>query len=79
MLNIDKSVRVLEFDKILSILSGFAPTEGSRKKALSLTPSSNKNTIIRRQELTENAKALMAVVPHTQRISLGIVYVIPVL
>ena len=30
-------------------------------------------------ELTENAKALMAVVPHTQRISLGIVYVIPVL
>lgn len=30
-------------------------------------------------ELTENAEALMAVVPHTQRISLGIVYVIPVL
>lgn len=30
-------------------------------------------------ELTENAKALNAVVPHTQRISLGIVYVIPVL
>ena len=30
-------------------------------------------------ELTENAYALMATVPHTQRISLGIVYVIPVL
>lgn len=30
-------------------------------------------------ELTENAKALMAAMPHTQRISLGIVYVIPVL
>lgn len=30
-------------------------------------------------DLTENAEALMAVVPHTQRISLGIVYVIPVL
>ena len=61
MLNIDKSVRVLEFDKILSILSGFAPTEGSRKKALSLTPSSNKNTIIRRQELTENAKYMSGI------------------
>ena len=30
-------------------------------------------------ELTENALALMAVKPHTQRVSLGIVYVIPVL
>lgn len=29
--------------------------------------------------LTANAEALMAVVPHTQRLSLGIVYVIPVL
>lgn len=30
-------------------------------------------------ELTENAKLLMASMPHTQRISLGLVYVIPVL
>ena len=30
-------------------------------------------------ELTEKAESLMAVVPHTQRISLGLVYVIPVL
>jgi predicted porin len=29
--------------------------------------------------LTQNADALMAVMPHTQRASLGIVYVIPVL
>lgn len=30
-------------------------------------------------ELTENARLLMASMPHTQRISLGLVYVIPVL
>ncbi len=30
-------------------------------------------------ELTENAEVMMAAMPHTQRISLGIVYVIPVL
>jgi hypothetical protein len=30
-------------------------------------------------ELTDNARALGAVKPHTQRISLGIQYIIPVL
>ena len=30
-------------------------------------------------ELSDKAAALMAYMPHTQRISLGIVYVIPVL
>jgi hypothetical protein len=30
-------------------------------------------------QLADNSKALMAVKPHTQRFSLGLVYVIPVL
>mgnify|MGYP003488081770 FL=1 len=30
-------------------------------------------------QLTENAEVMMASMPHTQRISLGLVYVIPVL
>jgi hypothetical protein len=30
-------------------------------------------------DLTENAEVIMASMPHTQRISLGMVYVIPVL
>ena len=36
MLNLNKSVRILEFDKILNMLSSFAQTEGAKKRALAL-------------------------------------------
>ncbi len=61
MLNLEKSIRILEFDKILKMLSSYAQTEGAKKRALSLLPSSNKDTVSRRQELTENAKAMAGI------------------
>ena len=61
MLNLEKSVRILEFDKIKNMLSSYAQTEGARKRALSLTPSSNSEAVLRRQELTENAKTMSGV------------------
>ncbi len=61
MLNLEKSVRILEFDKILNMLSSYAQTEGAKKRALSLTPSSNKESVLRRQELTENAKIMSGI------------------
>lgn len=61
MLNVKKSVRILEFDKILNMLSDLALTEGAKKRALSLLPSSNKETVYRRQELTDNAKEMSGI------------------
>ena len=61
MLNLKKSVRILEFDKILYMLSSYAQTEGAKKRALSLLPSANKDTVLRRQELTDNAKAMSGI------------------
>ena len=61
MLNLEKSVRILEFDKILYMLSSYAQTEGAKKRALSLSPSSNKDTVLRRQELTDNAKTMSGI------------------
>lgn len=61
MLNIEKSVRILEFDKILAILSELAQTDGAKKRALGLLPSSSKETVFRRQELTDNAKSMAGI------------------
>ena len=61
MLNLEKSVRILEFDKILNMLSSYAQTEGAKKRALSLAPSANKDSVLRRQELTENAKTMAGI------------------
>ena len=61
MLNIEKSIRILEFDKILTMLSNLALTEGAKKRALTLLPSSNMSAVIRRQELTENAKQMSGI------------------
>ena len=61
MLNLEKSVRILEYDKILYMLSSYAQTEGAKKRALSLNPSANKDTVLRRQELTDNAKAMSGI------------------
>ena len=61
MLNLEKSVRILEYDKILNMLSSYAQTEGAKKRALSLIPSANKDTVLRRQELTDNAKTMSGI------------------
>ena len=41
MLNLDKSIRILEFDKIRKLLASKALTDGAKTRALSLMPSSN--------------------------------------
>ncbi|MBQ8545847.1 MAG: endonuclease MutS2 [Clostridia bacterium] len=61
MRNLEKSLRILEFDKIREMLASLALTQGAKKRALSLTPSSNSLTVARRQELTQNAKEMAEV------------------
>ncbi len=61
MLNLEKSVRILEFEKIKSILSSLALTDGAKKRAITLMPSSNTETVKRRLELTANAKEMTGI------------------
>ena len=61
MLNLDKAVRILEFEKIKATLAELALTEGAKKRALALLPSSNEHTVKRRQELTADAKEMAGI------------------
>ncbi len=61
MLNINRAVRILEFDKILEMLASVASTEGAKKRALSLLPTSNIETVKRRQSLTNDAKQMAGI------------------
>lgn len=61
MLNIEKAIKTLEFDKILDMLASLAPTIGSKKRALSLLPSSNIEVVKRRQALTADAKYMSGI------------------
>lgn len=61
MLNLDKSIRILEFDKIRIMLSTLALTEGAKNKAIALIPSSNFTTVQRRQALTADAKHIASI------------------
>ena len=58
MLNLEKSVRILEFDKILAMLASVAMTEGAKNRALSLIPTDNLESVKRRQRLTSDAKKM---------------------
>ena len=61
MLNLERSIKNLEFDKIRNTLSLLALTDGAKKRALSLMPSSSFSVVEKRQALTENAKAMSAI------------------
>ena len=61
MRNLDKAMRILEFDKIKSMLAAYAMTVGAKRRALSLTPTSNPIQVLRRQELTQNAKDIACI------------------
>ncbi|MBQ4511033.1 MAG: endonuclease MutS2 [Clostridia bacterium] len=61
MLNINRAVRILELDKILEMLSSVASTEGAKKRALSLLPTSNIEAVKRRQALTNDAKQMAGI------------------
>ena len=47
LVNFDKSISVLEFDKVLEMLAAVAPTEGAKKRAIALQPTSNKESVVR--------------------------------
>ncbi len=55
----EKTIITLELDKILEMLAACAPTEGAKKAALTLTPSDDYVTVLRRQRRTGDAKRLM--------------------
>ena len=61
MLNLEKSTRILEFDKIKETLASIALTQGAKKRALSLVPTSNPIAVKRRQALTKDAKSMAEV------------------
>ena len=55
MLFTTKTQSVLEFDKIREMLSSLCSTEGSKARALTLTPSDDYDTVITRQARTYDA------------------------
>ena len=59
MLFTSKTQSVLEFDKIREMLSSLCSTEGSKARALSLTPSDDYETVISRQARTYDARRLV--------------------
>lgn len=56
MINSEKSIKILEFDKILDLLASLCQTSGAKKRALALTPSSNPDTVKKRLSRTSDAK-----------------------
>ena len=54
----NKSIHLLEFDKIRHMLSECAATDGAKQKALSIVPLSDMEKIISKQNNTTDAKAL---------------------
>ena len=56
-----RHIKALELDKVLEMLALSAPTVGAKKRALALLPSSNINTVKRRQALTANAKYMAGI------------------
>ena len=59
MLFTEKTLRILEFDKITERLSDCCATEGAKGRALSLSPSDDYDTVVLRQRRTEDAKRLV--------------------
>ena len=54
----EKTLSILEFDKIRQLLAAGALTDGARQRALAITPSDDMDEICRRQLHTADAKRL---------------------
>ena len=50
---------MLEYDKVTALLAAAALTEGARAKALCLVPSGDEATVLRRQQVTADARRLI--------------------
>ena len=59
MLFTQKTLTTLEYDKIVASLAAVSPTKGAASMALSLIPTDDYDTIIKRQRRTEDAKRLI--------------------
>ena len=53
-----KSLSMLEYDKVIAMLCDCALTEGAREMALRLMPSDSEKTVIRKQRITADARRL---------------------
>ena len=58
MLYTQKTLSMLEFDKITAMLADCALTEGAREAALCLVPVSDEKKVMRRQQMTADARRL---------------------
>ncbi len=58
MLYTQKTLSMLEFDKITAMLADCALTEGAREAALCLAPVSDEKKVMRRQQMTADARRL---------------------
>lgn len=54
-----KTLSMLEYDKVIAMLAACAFTEGAREKALRLVPSGDERTVLRRQQVTADARRLV--------------------
>lgn len=61
MLFSQKTLSVLEYDRIIAMLADRAATAGARARALSLSPTDDYDTVLTRQRKTEDAKRLIGV------------------
>lgn len=59
MLFTGKTLATLEFDKIIEMLVDCAATDGAKNRARTLTPSADYDTVVLRQEKTDDAKRLI--------------------
>ncbi len=59
MLFTSKVLETLEYDKIIAMLAECASTDGAKARALSLTPVSDYDAVVERQNKTEDAKRLI--------------------
>ena len=59
MLFTQKTLNTLEYNKIIEQLAELAPTSGARSRALSLTPTDDYDTVVKRQTATDDAKRLI--------------------
>ena len=56
----EKTLKTLEYDKIIEMLAEVCATEGARARAYALMPSDDADTVRERQQRTDDAKRLIA-------------------
>ena len=55
----EQSLKALEYDKVISILSGFAKTKQSKALCLKLTPETNRQIIEQNLQYTDEARRIL--------------------